>query len=316
MVKLHRHGLIAQHPVGIRGHAREDGKPPLLYSLTRRGMEVAQTREPPAISRKREWRPIEQGRALRLAHDLHALAWGIELHRLARRRGDRPLAHPPLCHRPLSGPAGRLADATAIRSRSTRSPSPTSRRSCDVALKQFAEIKPDLSLELRIPSPRLSFDLLVELDLTSRPSYNRDKLLAYDAFLCGWSLAHPRYQTQGTRPAVVFVCSDARAVLAPGAGGGRGDDRTDRRDGHRTRAVVSRRPRPRVLRRRSRHPPRRRCPRSLSPPAPPDCANASPETASSNSSAPSSLPQKLIAAPTARKGRQRSISESERNETP
>ena len=23
MVKLHRHGLIAQHPVGIRGHARE-----------------------------------------------------------------------------------------------------------------------------------------------------------------------------------------------------------------------------------------------------------------------------------------------------
>ena len=32
--------------------------------------------------------------------------------------------------------------------------------------------------------------------------------------MCGWSLAYPRYQTQGTRPAVVFVCSDARAVLA------------------------------------------------------------------------------------------------------
>ena len=61
MVKLHRHGVIAQHSVGIRGHAREDGKPPLLYSLTRRGMEVAQTREPPAISRRREWRPVEQG---------------------------------------------------------------------------------------------------------------------------------------------------------------------------------------------------------------------------------------------------------------
>ena len=82
MTKLHRHGLIAQHAVGIREHARADGKPPLLYSLTRRGMEVAQTREPPAISRKREWRAIEPGRALRLAHDLHALAWGIELHRL------------------------------------------------------------------------------------------------------------------------------------------------------------------------------------------------------------------------------------------
>ena len=52
------------------------------------------------------------------------------------------------------------------------------------------------------------------MDLTSRPSYNREKLVAYDAFLCAWSLAHPRYQAQGTRPAVVFVCSDARSVLA------------------------------------------------------------------------------------------------------
>ena len=56
--------------------------------------------------------------------------------------------------------------------------------------------------------------MLIEVDLTSRPSYNRDKLIAYDAFLCGWSLAHPRYRAQGTRPAVVFVCSEARAVLA------------------------------------------------------------------------------------------------------
>ena len=121
-----------------------------------------------------------------------------------------PPAMPPAATRSRRPAQG----ATDIRSRSTRSRCRTSRRSVDLALKEFAEIKPDLSLELRIPSIRLSFDLLVELDLTSRPSYNRDKLLAYDAFLCGWSLAHPRYQTQGTRPAVVFVCSDARAVLA------------------------------------------------------------------------------------------------------
>jgi hypothetical protein len=49
----------------------------------------------------------------------------------------------------------------------------------DVALKTFTEIQPDLSLELRIPSIKLTFDLLVELDLTSRPSYNHDKLLGY-----------------------------------------------------------------------------------------------------------------------------------------
>jgi hypothetical protein len=83
-----------------------------------------------------------------------------------------------------------------------------------VALKTFTEVKPDLSLELRIEAIKLTFDLLVELDLTARASYNHDKFLAYDAFLCGWSLAHSRYQTQGTRPAVIFVCPDAHVALA------------------------------------------------------------------------------------------------------
>jgi len=209
LVKLHRHGLIAEHPVGIREHTRADGKAPLLYSLTRRGTEVAQTREPPAISRRREWRPVEQGRALRLAHDLHALAWGIELHRLV---GDAATDH----WRTPRYATGRyqVPQAGSGRDRHPLTlneiPVPEKQAIVDLTLKQFAEVKPDLSLELRIPS---SFDLLVELDLTSRPSYNREKLLAYDAFLCGWSLAHPRYQTQGTRPAVVFVCPDTRAAL-------------------------------------------------------------------------------------------------------
>ena len=93
-------------------------------------------------------------------------------------------------------------------------PVPDGQAIIDLELKTFTEIKPDLSLELRIPAMALSFDLLVELDLTARPSYNRDKLLSYDAFLCGWSLAHRRYQTQGTRPAVIFVCPDARTTLS------------------------------------------------------------------------------------------------------
>ena len=76
-------------------------------------------------------------------------------------------------------------------------PVPDNQAIGDLAVKQFTEIKPDLSLELRIQSLRLSFDLLVELDLTSRPSYNRDKLLAYDAFLCGWSLVPPALSDAG-----------------------------------------------------------------------------------------------------------------------
>ena len=65
-----------------------------------------------------------------------------------------------------------------------------------------------------MPAVKLTFDPPVDLYLTARPSYNHDKFLAYDAFLCGWSLAHRRYQTQATRPAVVFVCPDAHAALA------------------------------------------------------------------------------------------------------
>ena len=84
----------------------------------------------------------------------------------------------------------------------------------DPELKRFTEIKPDLSLELRVDTLRLTFDLLVELDLTARPSYNRETFLAYDAFPLGWSLAHPRYRAQGTRPAVVFVSPTNHASLA------------------------------------------------------------------------------------------------------
>ncbi len=51
LVKLYRHGLIARHTTGLHGHSSSDGKPPLLHSLTRRGLEVAQQRQPaPAIS--------------------------------------------------------------------------------------------------------------------------------------------------------------------------------------------------------------------------------------------------------------------------
>jgi hypothetical protein len=66
---------------------------------------------------------------------------------------------------------------------------------------------------VRVETIKLTFDLLVELDLTERPSYNREKLLAYDAFLCGWCLEHPRYKALGTRPVVLFVCRDERSLL-------------------------------------------------------------------------------------------------------
>ncbi len=93
-------------------------------------------------------------------------------------------------------------------------PVPDGQAIIDVELKTFSEVKPDVSLELRIDTLKLTFDLLIELNLTARPSYNREKFRAYDAFLCGWSLAHPRYRAQGTRPVVLFVSPDSHAALA------------------------------------------------------------------------------------------------------
>ena len=214
LTKLYRHGLIAQHTVGIREHKQSDGKPPLLYSLTRRGLQVAQDRQPaPAISQKREWRAIEPGRGLRLAHDLHALAWAIALHRAAPALATDHWRTPRYATGRYPVPqAGSGRDRHLITVNEL--PSPDGQAIIDLGLKAFTEVKPDLSLELRVDAIKLTFDLLVELDLTNRPSYNREKFLAYDAFLCGWSLAHRRYQAQGTRPALVFVCPDTRAALA------------------------------------------------------------------------------------------------------
>jgi hypothetical protein len=194
LMKLYRHGLIARHTTGLREHTRTDGKPPQLYSLARRGLQVAQERKPaPAISPRREWRAIEQPHAGRLAHDLHALGWAIEFHRaagdIATDRWRTPRYATGRYPVPQVGSGQRRHQITLNEIKV-----PDGQSIIDIELKSFTEIKPDLSLELRVEPQKLTFDLLVEVDLAARPSYNRDKFLAYDAFLCGWSLAHPRYR--------------------------------------------------------------------------------------------------------------------------
>ena len=167
-----------------------------------------------------------------LAHDLHALGWAIELHRTV---GEIATDH----WRTPRYATGRYPVPQVGSGRSRHPitlneiPVPDKQAIIDVELKTFAEVKPDLSLELRIAAIKLSFDLLVELDLTSRPSYNRDKLLAYDAFLCGWAPRPPPLPDSGhATGGRVRVLGAARSARVR-AGGRRGDDRPDRRDGHR-----------------------------------------------------------------------------------
>jgi len=171
LVKLYRHGLIARHTTGLREHSPSDGRTPLLYALTRRGLQVAQERQPaPAISPRREWRAIEQPRAGRLAHDLHALGWAIEFHRaageLATDRWRTPRYATGRYPVPQAGSGQRRHVITLNEIKV-----PDGQAIIDIELKTFTEIKPDLSLELRVEPQKLTFDLLVELDLTARPSY-------------------------------------------------------------------------------------------------------------------------------------------------
>jgi hypothetical protein len=183
-------------------------------SAPARPKRLAKRSPTPAISVKRQWRPIEQHNAGRLGHDLHALSWGIQLHRIVSDVATDFWRTPRYTSGRYPVPqVGSGRDRHLI----TINEIPVGERQTilDLELKQFAEVKPDLSLELRVPDQPLTFDLLVELDLTARASYNRDRFLAYDAFLCGWSLAHRRFEAHGTRPAaVVFISPTPRAALA------------------------------------------------------------------------------------------------------
>src|SRR5262249_504517 len=143
----------------LRGHSSKDGKPPLLHSLTRRGLEVAQQRQPaPAISPRRGWKPIEQPHAGRLAHDLHALGWAIEFHPTPADAAPAPSRTPRSA--PGRSPAppvgnGHPRPPTPL----NEIPAPDGPAIIDLEPKTFTEIKPDLSLELRIEPHKLTFGL-------------------------------------------------------------------------------------------------------------------------------------------------------------
>ena len=49
LTKLYEHGLVARAGIGVRERTSTDGRLPWLYTLTRRGLEIAQQRTPPAI---------------------------------------------------------------------------------------------------------------------------------------------------------------------------------------------------------------------------------------------------------------------------
>jgi Replication-relaxation len=208
--KLYRNGLIARWPIVLRDAPR--GALPYLYSLTRYGLEVAQARQPPAVPPTREFRAQEVEKDSRVRHDLHMLAWVIELHRLL---GDQATDK----WRTPRWPAGVCA---VPQTRTGRNRRPITLKDIkrpkhvgifDVDSKDIARIEPDAICEIKLLQERLTLDLLIELDLTDRASYNLQKFRRYDAFLTAWWSETRRYQQLGTRPGVVFVCRTPEMAL-------------------------------------------------------------------------------------------------------
>jgi Replication-relaxation len=206
MNKLYKHGLIARMPIILRDAPR--GALPYLYTLTRFGMQTAQARQPAAIPLTREFREMEIEKDGRIRHELHLLSWVLELNeQIGHYATDK--------WRTPRWPAGAFP---IPRTGNGRNRHQISLRDIhhskhtgifDVESNDFAEIKPDAACEIHIPEDRLTFDLLIEMDLTDRVSYNLEKFRKYDAFLTAWWTAHRRFRQLGTRPAVVFVCTTA-----------------------------------------------------------------------------------------------------------
>ncbi len=209
--KLHRHGLIARWPIVLRDAPR--GSLPYLYSLTKFGMQVAQSRQPPAIPPSRGFRQLEVEKAGPLRHNLHLTAGVIALHSqlgdYATDKWRTPRWPAGTCSVPQAG-NGRNRHQVTLKDIVR----PKHIGIFDVQSSDFGRIEPDAICEIQIPEDRLTFDLFIELDLTDRVSYNIEKFRRYDAFQCAWWTEHRRYRQLRTRPGVLFVCTSAEMAIS------------------------------------------------------------------------------------------------------
>ncbi|MCP9491541.1 MAG: type IV secretion system DNA-binding domain-containing protein [Solirubrobacteraceae bacterium MAG38_C4-C5] len=217
LAKLHDAGLIAQATVGLEGRR---GRPPLLFTIAPRGLEYLRARRqemapdqdiPRYLDAERK--PPEPGKGREVPHELAlqvALValrqYDARLHwhttRMPGGRWDVGMVHHDQRDRTL-----RLADLLPAPGYSAHGEQ----------LSAPAKLEPDLSVQMRGPvdGGRAVIDLLLEVDRTDRGAYNAAKYAAYDHFLGGWCLRTRRFgHERATRPLVVFVARQARAVPA------------------------------------------------------------------------------------------------------
>ena len=214
LIKLYRHGLIARHNTGLRERTRTDGKAPVLYSLTRRGLAGRPGAQARAGDLPQARVAADRAAARRPARARPARArLGDRVPPGCRRARHRPLAHPPLRHRPLPRPPSRLRATPppdhAQRDQGPRRPGDHRPRAEDVHRDQA---RPLARAPLRTAQAHLR---PARRDRPHRaPLLQPREVPRLRRVPLRLGLAHPRYRAQGTRPAVVFVSPNQHAALA------------------------------------------------------------------------------------------------------
>lgn len=194
---LFRHELVKRFELGLRG-GRGRGK--RVYVLDVGGYEVLRAASDHDASGS--WRVPELRSPQHVVHDLQRNEWLFAFRSLAPRqlagwRGPRSgKVEVPLVREPREAPR-RLIPADLQEN-----------APIDLGTDEFANIVPDLTLELELSKPSgesVRTDLLVEIEFGNNDETVRRKAREYDGFLTGWWRRHKRYEALGRPPIVFFV---------------------------------------------------------------------------------------------------------------
>lgn len=229
LFEMHRAGLVERRRAQLSADSKRGrgGSAPWLWSLSPSGFRRAKASchsYAPQIPDERQWRRSAARASGRLVHDLHAAHWALAFGNLVL-DCDSVSVLDVLTPRYLQGqlrpPRGQMFFGQPARGIELRAITLGDGYMFDgISTGPFNHTtKPDITLQLhfwrwKYPDIDYEIDLLVEVDRTKRPSYNGDKFIAYDEFLTGWGLLHPRVQELGTRPVVIFTSPDVPRMQA------------------------------------------------------------------------------------------------------
>ncbi len=210
LADLRKLGMIASAPVRTES-ADAATRPSQVHMLTSRGFQAL--RDAKIVPERREFHRVNHRRPGPLVHDLHVQEY---LGALMRRLDGAATNN----WRTPRQAAGRMSPPTVGRGQQRRAATvneilmPGSVSVLGVFDEAMAEIKPDLVVEFRVGDPAVTFDVMVEVDVSGKTPRQERKFAKFDAFLCSWWHTVDRYQALGSRPLILFTAKTRKQMLA------------------------------------------------------------------------------------------------------